>query len=605
MKKILSACTVVALLGLAFLPAAPLPETGDYPFLDAIPANAALVIQLKGVEGATSRFNEFLKNALPDLAPMASKQMEGELGTLLEGRKLGCIAKDGPHYMAYLEFPQPNAGGFNPDKDKIMVAVRVASYERFRDEVLKEEERKTLKAVEPGVEMFSPGANEHIYMVSRKEQVLFTPSKEIASRLAKKPLGISGKISKGQLARLHASDLGLFLNLDTLNKDYANMIEQGKKDIDQAVQAMEFLLPKEQQSSMVMIRGVVAGAFQALQDSKGFIAGMEFRPSGIVGHAQLELRAGSVTSGLLQGSKASGFAGLGSLPSGHGFYSAMQTDIPLLKKVIALSFGTTADEEGKEIAKVVEAFLNSQVGVRYDAMSLPPEGIQVVESDDPKLTRAAYVKVFSGMGKMKQFQGVALKKAPMVKAAAEKHQGVSFDQVQLEWDIEKMLAQVNQPGIPMEVGQLQTAMMKKLMGEKMNVWIGEGEKKIIAVYGKDWAEASKILDNWAKPAQAIGGNANFQSARKDLPKEAAFIILADPLAFVRLVVDAVKEMGNALPIPPNMLPNLQGAKVTFCGMAVTLEGDRVGVEGLISSPSVKEFYEKVVKPIIGPLLGQV
>src|SRR5260370_19227240 len=65
--------------------------------LAQLPANTSVVFQVRGVERTKNRLVAFLKNAVPDLAPMVEAQIDEVLKNgFAAGRQLHGLNKDGP-----------------------------------------------------------------------------------------------------------------------------------------------------------------------------------------------------------------------------------------------------------------------------------------------------------------------------------------------------------------------------------------------------------------------------------------------------------------------------------------------------------------------------
>src|SRR2546421_674960 len=84
---------------------------------------------------------KLIENAVPDLAPMVQQEIENRLRGSLEGREVKGLPKDGSIFVAFMELPDPQ--GTPP---KVAFILRVAKYTDFRDGLLKDDERKEVKA---------------------------------------------------------------------------------------------------------------------------------------------------------------------------------------------------------------------------------------------------------------------------------------------------------------------------------------------------------------------------------------------------------------------------------------------------------------------------
>ena len=203
-------------------------EMVQTPALDAIPASALVVVQVKGIEGTLTSLNEFVKNAVPDAMPLNENFIVNGFLEFLRGRKLTGLAPNGPHFFAAMEFPQPNKAA-NPNK--VLAAIKVTNYNAFREGVLKDSEIKSIK-LEKNAEVVTMENGSTLFFIPRKNQVLVTPDRDIANLIAKRPTPITTKISRIQANRLQAPDLGIFVNLEAIQKDYPHSITETKKEIE-------------------------------------------------------------------------------------------------------------------------------------------------------------------------------------------------------------------------------------------------------------------------------------------------------------------------------------------------------------------------------------
>src|SRR5688572_2499728 len=81
--------------------AAPVPPAPPATSLAAIPAQAPIVVQVRGAERVKDRLTALIKAAVPDFGAFAAAQIDEKFKTALEGRKLQGIAKDGPLFLAF------------------------------------------------------------------------------------------------------------------------------------------------------------------------------------------------------------------------------------------------------------------------------------------------------------------------------------------------------------------------------------------------------------------------------------------------------------------------------------------------------------------------
>jgi hypothetical protein len=114
--------------------------------LAQLPANTSVVFQVRGVERTKNRLVAFLKNALPDLAPVIEAQVDELLKNGFDGgRRFNGLNKDGPHFLIFTELPMPGT-----EQPKIAGVFRLNNYQEFVKGLLKEEEFKELKPTKDG-----------------------------------------------------------------------------------------------------------------------------------------------------------------------------------------------------------------------------------------------------------------------------------------------------------------------------------------------------------------------------------------------------------------------------------------------------------------------
>lgn len=572
------------------------PNFTSSPLLEMLPASTPMLLHLKGIQGVEDRFFGFVANALPDVLEKGKLGFKDEITRALDGRKLQGLARSGPHFIAILKFPKPTET-FDPKQ--AIFALRVTDYNAFKDGFLKPVEKKNLQ-VEKGME-WTPleGLDTTVYMAKKGNHAVIALSKEAGLQINTKGDSLARRISAAQSKKLLERDYGVYINLDVLHKEYGMMLEGLKKEINNGTNALEFILPKEQVGVLKMLRDAVDGAFQALRDGNGFLATIDFRPTGIVGHAELEYRPDTATSKIFAGAKPSAMEGLAKLPAGHGFYFGQQTKSPILERISAMAMGAMPGEDAKKLSATVEKFLKAPTGIRYDAVSLPASGLQVIETTEPEKIRELFLEMLASLGNGESFQNRMLKGAPKIQKKAKTLSGIDFDAVSLEWDLEKMLEQAGKnPQLPKELSEFQKILLKRTIGDSMNLWVGTKDKEVWITTGKDWEAASAWVKLRLEGAKNLGLVDHYPIVRKDLPQKTDFILLIDPFHYLKLVFNIVTE---AKLVPVALPFKFEGAGATFVGFSASFGEDRTSVEGVISSASVREIYERLVKPSFGPV----
>ena len=398
--------------------AAPLPE--DKSALAQVPATAPLVVYVHGVEGSVGRFVTFAKKALPEVGGIAEVAFKNFLENGIGDRKLRGLVKEGPIFVAFTEMPKEG------EEPKFAVILAVTDYKAFRDGILTDDERKTLKPNAKGYESATYD-EKAVYLIDRKGYAVVTHDEKTAVAFTKKPVGIDTKISKDQTARLLAADVGVYLSMDVINKDYAEQIKAAREEIDGFLKAAEDGVAKNQRGLVEAARNLAGPVFQAVEDSKDVVFSLEFRPTALVMHVESEIRPNTKTTALLKPFKPVAFSELDRAPTGQVTYSAMTANAEFLKLLGPLTLGAVTDpgsKEAKAIKAGMEQLIKAGPGTRVDTAGLPLNGVQTWQFADPAAALAAQEKILDSLVKGDTILGGMLKeKAPL--SAARRPSGPS------------------------------------------------------------------------------------------------------------------------------------------------------------------------------------
>jgi len=138
------------------------------------------------------------------------------------------------------------------------------------------------------------------------------------------------------------------------------------------------------------------------------------------------------------------------------------------------------------------------------------------------------------------------------------------------------------------------AIMKKLLGEEVNVWFGTDGKNVVQLSAPNWNAAQGLLDQYVQGKKTIGNEQAYKDARVQLPKETSFLILTDIPSFAQNIVGSLP-----LPIPPVGKP-----KASYLGLSVTVQPEQGSFDLWLPGASVQEIY-KMAEPFIKMFGGRL
>ncbi|MFL5243197.1 MAG: hypothetical protein ACJ8FY_13915 [Gemmataceae bacterium] len=594
MVRLRSLCWLLAAavmpLTAPFLYAAPADQENP---LTAVPANSPIVVHIKGFERTKERLITMIKNAIPDLAAKAEAGINDGIKKALQGRELKGMEKDGPIFVVFTEIPK---GG----PPKLAVLVRVTKYADFRDGLMKEDERATLKPNAAGFEEATM-ENEPVYFVDLKKYAVITPDKEVAGQFTLKRPGMDTMLDKTIAKKMLDSDMAVYVDTTAINKEYGNEIKMAREEIQKGLEQMADQLGGANKNGMEMIKLIVGPLFQAFEDSQGLVAALDFRPEGFALNSQALVGADTKTNALLKNAKPAAMAELAKMPAGKMFYNGMLVPGSLLKNISPFLYGIAFDAEskqGKALKDAVDQIAESKPSARLDAIDVPAQGLQVWTYEDPVRAATAQLKLFESLQGGESYSSAMLKEKPTVKASAKKYRDFDLHNVSLTLDIDAMVEKSLPPGAATEeIKKQMTAMMKRMIGDSQNIWFGSDGKRFVQVAAKDWDTAKNLLDLYLDKKNTIGEQEAFKDARKHMPTDTSLVILIDVPKYATLLAEAFEPFLSLFPIPlpAGILKPAVPGTTCFTGIAVTLQPQRASFDYWLPGKAANEIYKMFIE----------
>jgi hypothetical protein len=560
--------------------------------LSQIPADAPIVGHIRGYERTKERIFSFLKTAMPDLAPMIQAQVEEEIKKGLEGRSIKGLPPDGSIFGVITELPAPGQG-----EPSMAVIFAVTDYKEFRDGYLEEAERKTLKEDRAaGYESVTVRGRE-VYMVDRKGYAVVTLQKQTALKFAGKFAGIDAKLPKETAKHLLESDAAVYVDMAAVNKMYGTQLATFRQLSTLIFQQAGGQTDK---ATADMMKAVMNGFFQFVEDSRGLLMGWRFAPEGVAMHIQARVGADTKVNALLKKSVPGSMTEIGDLPEGKAGYLASVINADLFKAFGPLFHGVAAHEDAGQ-PKIVEDLLTQLAAADPKQMigdyDVPASGLSVWQYKDPGKVSEAYLKFFQALAKGETYGNMPLKEKPEVTASAQAHRDFKLHRVGMQWDFAKLARRDPQGGEEMAQA------MKSIMGEETNVWFGSDGKTFVQVTAKEWDAAKKHLDSYLEKTDPVAKKPGFIEAFKQLPSPATMVMLVDGPQYLQAMLYFFGVMVKDQPVPFKVPPYKGPEGVIYVGMAVTLQPELGSFDMWIPAALVGEI-RKIVEPIYRDVKAQ-
>jgi hypothetical protein len=581
--------------------AAPTPPDAGKAITFPFPAKAPVVVQLNGIGGARERLTTMLKAALPDEVTAINKQIDEGLKQLLADRKLTAIPKDGRVFLVVNDI-----AALFENTPAVSLLVPVTSYKEFRESFLTADERKTFETGKDRVDEVKVNVlgDEHaVFMVDLKEYVAITPDKGTADTYANKYTRATTAAIAPDLARSFVgSDLSVYVNFDVINDKYGDQIRAFKGLIEFGIQQAQMggALPGVNKKQLEAAKMMLQGVFQGVEDCRGLVVGVEFRPEGLNLRLQAQFAADTTSAKLLKAETPGPLSDVAKLPAGLGAYSGSAFGKKFTETIRGLNpeFAPADDDEkGNEaIEKQQKELLAAGLKHEVSATGTPDVSLTISSYTDAKKAAAAIVGCYEAMSAGGRVHSVVLKDAPKVAAKARKHKGFECAEVKLAFDFDATVRD-----LPEGVRESTLAQIKRTVTEKMTVWVGTDGTDVVTLTGKDWAAASAALDNFLDNKKALGDTDGYKLTRKNLPPDASLLMLFETGQTLTMILDMLKGLEGAIPDFPKIgtIKPLKG-EPTFIGVAVTLKGDIATANLFVPAPAIavgRKLLENLFKTI--------
>lgn len=591
------AAVVLAALAPAAGAAAPVPGDAGKAVTFPFPAKAPVVVQVNGHGTARDRLTAMLKNAVPDDVAEVTKVADEGIKELLGDRKLTAVPKDGRIF-----FVVNDIAALFDNRYTLSLLVPVTSYKEFRESFLTADERKAFEPGRAGVDegkMTFFGEEHAAYMVDLKEYVAITPDKATAESYAAKYTKATTAAMPAEIAKSFVTgDLAVYVNLDVINEAHGEQIRAFRGLIDFALQqgAMGGMIPGLDKKQLEAAKVMIQGAFQAVEDARGAVLSVEFRPEGLNVRLQAQFAEDTTSVRVIKAENPGALADIGKFPAGMVQYGGSKFGKKFQDAVRGFSpeFSPADEESTAALAKQQKALFEAGPLGDISASSPPNVSVTISSYSDPKKAVAAIGGSYEAMTAGGRVMAAVLKDAPKPKAGAQKHQGFTFTEIKLAFDFDATVKD-----LPDGVRESTLAQLKNNLSEKTTVWVGTDGKSVVQAMGKDWDAVAGALDGYLEGKKTLADTAGYKLTRKNLPPEASYMMLMETGQTLTTLMESARAMEGAIPGFPKVgaVKPIKG-DASFIGLAVTLKGDAATFNVFVPAAAVgtaRKMLDGIIK----------
>jgi hypothetical protein len=531
-------------------PPAQAPAGQDFPY----PADALLVVSLKGIKAIDEHIHELATAAFPkQAAQWRDRLWKGLAVDLPKDRKSSALRPDARLYLVIHDLGEEFS---NPEWSLLLP---VQSYKEFCTSFLTLTEQRTRTREAPGVEAIRTAAlmeeETTVYLVDLGEYVA------ICSDL-KQARNYRGQYTRGSTRALGPTltetylraDVAVYVNMESLVQRYANELRAMKALLDFVLQQAEQEIPGLDRAEKEMLKKVIPALFQAIDDSRAVVLGLEWGAKGIQGNLHIRFGENTASSRVLAHEKGLAPSEWTHLPAGMQWYFAQSAQGPIGKFLVQTRQDFRAADNDPQGQRLVQLHLNdlqsSDLQVLREAINLPGYSISVARYRDPEKALRAYVKLHKVLGAGGYAHGGRLRNAPGVREGAEQHRGCTFTEIRLHFDWDEMLGE-----FPEAQRDAARDVLKRILPERINLWVGLVEmnqhKELVELWASNWDEARKLLDRYLDGKESLVSRPEFAVLRDRLADSSSMNIF-DLNAITPVVLDFLELFRleqDLLPLP--------------------------------------------------------
>jgi hypothetical protein len=589
--------------------AAPL-VAGESP-LARVPADAPIVIHLRGLEQAPNRLMTLMRNALPaEVVKGIQTTLTKYLHKEFAGRRLRGLPPDGSVFLVLTEVPT-----LMQERPKAAIILRVDRYAEFRDGLLTEAERKGLKRGPVGYEK-TASRDTPVYFVHRGSYAAVTLDEDVAVQLTKKQPGLDSKLGRQAARQFLEADLAAYVDLPRIFKEGGREIKD-KRDVFEKLlfQACQFQ-PGDKVGGE-MVRTMTGLLLQAAEDSRSVLGLVYFHPDGLALHGHTRIGPDTKTGALLKTFSPSPLAGLADMPAGQMTYSALKVEPALLKALPSWLYSvSTGSDDGRRriLSQAVGQLTQAGLRARYRSSShrvgnlkLPLDQTEVWLYDDPARAAAVRLQLVKSLKAGDTWEGAWLKEKPKVKARARTYRGLTLHSVRIVWDVDKMVEGQVGTEVPPANRKKMLEAVKELLGTGRKAWFGSTGKALVQVAAPNWDGARRRLDRYLDGRDTIGRQRAFRDSRKHLPAQASVLTLVDVRSYARAMRRFLTIVAEGAPNGKeheSPVPEAEKGEASYAGLAVTLEPGRGSLDVWFPAAAMGDYYRTFVAPFLQMVGGK-
>jgi hypothetical protein len=565
------------------------PAAAEPAWLKSVPAEADVVVRVRGLQTAHDDLAQMLEAMSPNLSALAKPIFEQGLSHVEQA--FGKDVSNAP-FVAMMRLPKPGAMGSPP----YAVLLKSSDYSGIQKQLAGPQGDAKPKPQGGGIDTIKGPDGLPIYTYKGTGLVAFSNDELTIGLIARPKSTLDAALGAGLKSRLLGGDLGIYVNLAAIQKQYGDQIDQLRQQGEAAVANQPQATSPEITKTLKSMYGA---AFDAFKDAEGLALNFDFARDGLTLAGEATVKKGTSTAKFLKTPKTAAGEVLASLPSDLTSYLFFNANPATIEKIQSWSmqFMTGPGESpSPDLKKALD--LQREAGVKDMAVasglgSKGPRGVSIATYADPKKAVEA-TAAMTRAAKTSKSPYAAVIKSVEVKPNDQNYRSFSLTRSQITFDPSKFGEL--QPNVPNSAN-----MLKAMMGDSVNTWFGTDGKVFLSVVAPDWDKAKTELDAVLTGAGSLGKTSSYRSIRAKLPAQVNGLLLISAQGLVEQIATQLSAVQPKADVKPaGDLPK----EPALIGVAAVNTADGIQFQTVIPS-AVGPVVEKGMVPILQGASGKI
>jgi len=550
--------------------------------LKQIPKGTAIAIRIRALAQTELKLAHLLDRAIPGTGLQLTRQLDAARKRLFADGKLKGLKPDGWITLALLKFPEANQT--SQALPPFVLLAEVDDYKMLRDSIVNRPSGPKAQTKElDGYEQVK--LPEGVFYLTKHQNCLaVTMTEQVAANLAKGECEFGVPGSEQLCNLLDTSDVGVYVDMAKVRARYGAQIESARTQIQAAFQAAAAMQQgamdaEMMKASMEISKQFVETMFDFINDTTAVGVGVTLEQDGAVIRAAADVEPESETATRLAEFRPATAQLLGLLPAKQQMYFAV-TD-PVVYDVLQ-SLGFTGFQQTRVMSQKMKKAIEQQKAAKLQEVATTVtftdkgmRSVSIATCEDPEKYIAASIegmKLLEGGAMPFKFKSIKEKKAAL------QHRGIELDLMSADLEFPEAKNQF--------LAQMMAAQMKSMFGEKITLYTGMWNGKVLQFFGYDEADVKKELDNIID-GKVVSKAKETSSVCDKLPEKATMVVLVDFPSYFSAIMSRMMAA-----VAPQGVPGFAPPETaSYIGVAVGLQPKLVTAQVWLSCEAVNNIVK--------------